>query len=581
MTSLSLMLKRFIQEYSDEYAEVKRTGQYARPFGNFVRHEIPNLIETFLESDNYSVVGSVGKGRWTLVPWIAIFDTRITSSAQKGVYIVYLLNKDTKKLYLTFNQGATGVTQNSKIEEGEKLTFTGVASSGNKQMAHLLEKRARDINAVLGHYDGLIEAQSNSGSLMYDAGCIYYKCYELTNLPNDKELIRDLNQFIKVYKAYYDKFEKKQENVEISISSLDNSIESISLYINNKGFKYPKGLIENLYLSIVSKPFVILAGISGTGKTKLVKLFAEAIGAEYQMIPVRPDWSDGSDLFGHYDLNGNFKRGPICESFDKAIENPDRPVFVCLDEMNLARVEYYFSDMLSVIESREKDEYGKIRTAPIAQYSNGIPENLYIIGTVNMDETTFPFSKKVLDRANTIEFNDVDLIPEFSEVSMEEYEPIELPNSALKSQHLVLAKDCIDEQEYVRDICTRLQEINDILTKSNSHVGYRVRDEIVFYMLNNKNSNFILSEEDAFDNEIMQKILPRIQGSSIAVKDMLCELFEICGGKYEDRFGDSDSDKMKNILNDSTIECKYKNSARKIELMVRRFEEDGFTSYWL
>ena len=80
------------------------------------------------------------------------------------------------------------------------------------------------------------------------------------------------------------------------------------------------------------------------------------------MVSVRPDWSDGSDLFGHTDLNGNFIDGPICDAFDKAIAEPDRPILLCLDEMNLARVEYYLSDFLSVIESRERNEDGKIVT---------------------------------------------------------------------------------------------------------------------------------------------------------------------------------------------------------------------------
>ena len=143
--------------------------------------------------------------------------------------------------------------------------------------------------------------------------------------------------------------------------------------------------------------------------------------------------------------------------------------------MNLARVEYYLSDFLSVIESREKLADGKVTTTPIAQYEKGIPDNLYIVGTVNMDETTFPFSKKVLDRANTIEFSYVDLIPEF-DAPVSTPEKLQLPNSFLRTEYLVLCRDCVDEQEYFREICTELQTINEILVKANAHVGYRVSD---------------------------------------------------------------------------------------------------------
>ena len=358
------------------------------------------------------------------------------------------------------------------------------------------------------------------------------------------------------------------------------ALDRIENYIVSKGFSYPDGMVENFYLSVKSKPFVILAGTSGTGKTRLVKLFAEAIGAEYKLVSVRPDWSDGSDLFGHYDLNGNFIEGPVCECFDIAAANPQKPVLICLDEMNLARVEYYLSDFLSVIESREKLEDGSIVTTGIAQYDTGIPDNLYIVGTVNMDETTFPFSRKVLDRANTIEFNYVDLIPVFDSVDAD-IEPLKMPNSFLRSEYLVLVRDCAAEAEYVNEISTELQMINEILRKANAHVGYRVRDEIVFYMLESRKDGGILKHVEAMDNEIMQKILPRLQGSSLSVKTMLCELFKLCAADHSQKTGDTDSEKMQKVLDDSGIVCRYRKSAEKLQMMVRRFEEDGFTSYWL
>ena len=362
--------------------------------------------------------------------------------------------------------------------------------------------------------------------------------------------------------------------------SIKETISKIKTYIVAHGFSYPDGLIENFYLSLKSKPFVILAGTSGTGKTRLVKLFAEAIGADYYLVPVRPDWSDGSDLFGHTDLNGNFVNGPICAAFEAAQEDPERPVFICLDEMNLARVEYYLSDFLSVIESREKEADGSIRTSAIAQYEGGIPENLYIVGTVNMDETTFPFSRKVLDRANTIEFNYVDLMPAFEDAAAGE-EPLALPNEFLRSEYLLLVRDCAEDAPYVGEICSILQEINGILLEANAHVGYRVRDEIVFYMLNNEHAEGLISKDQAMDNEIMQKILPRIQGSSASVKTMLCKLFAVCAADHNQKSGETDSEKMRKILKDEGVICRYRKSAEKIEMMVRRFEEDGFTSYWL
>ena len=590
MNTLKSMMFKLMDEYASELSEARKNEDFKRPFGSLVRRDIVRYLQDRLDDSVYYVKGSVGAGRWTDVPWIAVFDKRITQSAQKGVYIVYLLNKDSKTLYLTLNQGATDVSQQGK----DKLSFTGIASADNSQTTLTLETRAKQIRDRLSNNGNVLTGTIDCGSKAYNAGCIFYKEYHLQTIPEDDVLVSDLMQFIELYREYYQAFVCNEPDSNESDGNEGSSnggetkvpvstkevIRQIRDYIEAHGFTYKDELIENFFLSLKSKPFVILAGTSGTGKTRLVKLFAEAIGAEYKLVSVRPDWSDGSDLFGHYDLNGNFVDGPVCDCFKLAYEKPNTPVFLCLDEMNLARVEYYLSDFLSVIESREKGPDGKITTAPIAQYEKGIPDNLYIIGTVNMDETTFPFSKKVLDRANTIEFSYVDLMPQF-DVPTNTVERLQLPNSFLRTEYLVLSRDCSDEQEVVSEICAELQSINEVLVKANAHVGYRVRDEIVFYMLNNKVEGELLTHNEALDNEIMQKILPRIQGSSASVRDMLCELFKICAADHNQKAGDTESEKMRKVLDDAAINCKYRRSAEKLELMVRRFEEDGFTSYWL
>lgn len=261
--------------------------------------------------------------------------------------------------------------------------------------------------------------------------------------------------------------------------------------------------------------------------------------------------------------------------------------------MNLARVEYYMSDFLSIIETRDFENNKRIKTSPlmtsekygtkgdaVTKYGNlCLPENLYIVGTVNMDETTFPFSKKVLDRANTIEFSLVDLMPKFEEQN-EKVEPMVQNNDFLKSEYLKIA-ECRAEKEFIERWTNELIKINKILEKASLHVGYRVRDEFMFYMVNNKNAGNLIDEKDAFDNELMQKILPRIQGSSQSIKDLLCDLFKICTGDYSDisTSNDSASEQMRSVIEAGNLI--YSNSAKKIQFMTRRFEEDGFTSYWL
>ncbi len=731
MDALMEKIRVFIDQYSDYYEKANEKGDYTNPFREIIKKDIPDLLRDCAGlSEPYLVEGSYGKGKWPIVPWIAIMDKRITDTATKGVYIVYLLNKDSKTLYLSFVQAE------KEIEEIK-----------TKKKLRLLKESAQKIREELDTKDFIYDDTIYTGKPGYDAGTIVFKKYTLDILPTGDEFIRDLNSMLAIYAKYkelkdnkilpvheernssswlltwnpanydYSEYEdKRQEVIEgkkyieqwacsnshvqigdriylmrigagnrngiiasghavktsydaphydlvkaaegIKIKKIDvefdclldrngteflrqkdlshlfpdqqwspqasgieikkeyceglerewdkfreainteqtepmqisvaEAINSIKGYIASEGFTYSPGLIENFYLSLKSKPFVILAGTSGTGKTKLVRLFAEAIGAEYKMISVRPDWSDSSDLFGHVDLNGDFIAGPALEFICDAQRHLNKPFILCLDEMNLARVEYYFSDFLSIIETRSlkgksiesdcllsNEKYGKDEYARKKYGEIRFPENLYIVGTVNMDETTFPFSKKVLDRANTIEFNTVELMP--IAIDKTDYKPMSLPNEFLKARFVILSQ--VDNEEYVRTVCEKLQVMNSTLQEANVHIGYRIRDEIVFYMINNFQYG-LLSDDEAFDNEVMQKILPRIQGSSMAIKEMLCNLFGEMIGDY-DGLQAHNNDIAKKMFNQIKDDCKYRKSAEKIAFMVRRFEEDGFTSYWL
>lgn len=172
----------------------------------------------------------------------------------------------------------------------------------------------------------------------------------------------------------------------------------------------------------------------------------------------------------------------------------------------------------------------------------------------------------------------MDLVPDFEE-EHDLIVPVSQKNEFLVTEYITLKADTDGkDRELIVKVCEELQDINMILQKANAHVGYRVRDEIVFYMLNNNNAE-LLNYEEAFDFEIMQKILPRIQGSSGAVKEMLCELFKKFAGDYTGLSQASISEQMQEYINGKN--CKYRRSAEKICYMMRRFEEDGFTSYWL
>lgn len=418
---------------------------------------------------------------------------------------------------------------------------------------------------------------------------------KLVKAPKEVPLdLFDRNRFIEYLKGLLN----KSENIDEKDLILENIVDvttHISDYIKSKGFLYSEQNIKNLYLSLRSKPFVILSGISGTGKTKIVQLFAEAVCAtrengQFKLIPVRPDWSDSSDLIGYKDIKNEFIKGPLTEIIMEASQNIERPYFVVLDEMNLARVEYYLSDFLSVVESRDWKD-GKIETAAIVEFIDengelqkyGLPENLYIIGTVNMDETTHPFSKKVLDRANSIEFNEVHLtsFSMFAEVQ-EQVQPVQVSNDLFKSDYLFL-KDVYEEHtDLVKEISNELEGINNILVKNYAQVGYRVRDEIAFYMAYHKTLG-LLERDEAMDFCIMQKILPRLTGAGDEIREVLIDLLKLF-------IKDSGSNELEEILNDKTKDVTnyklpeqvkpYPKSAKKVYEMLMRLASQGFVSYW-
>lgn len=575
--------EKILQEYNVIY---KNNDKEARKsFSKVITKDAVEKVREgiFLDKEFYLVEGSTGQGRMAQIPWVSIRDKRISLSAKVGIYVVYLFAPN-GKVILALGQAIEDADY--KNQENKIMEFLNNVNNDVKDKIGLF---VRNDNVKLRLGENLTTRAKD-----YEKCAKLYKEYKKGELPSNEIFKEDLNKMLEIYKAYVQSISIKEVNLDDNnaLQNIDmfETIKNIKSFIAAKGFKYEDGIIENFYLSLKSKPFVLLAGTSGTGKTRLAKLFAEAIGAtsengRYKMVPVRPDWSDSSDLLGHIDLNGNFVPGAIYDFVKSAMDNKEKPYFLCLDEMNLARVEYYFSDFLSIIETRDMDSNGNISSEVL--YSNkalleseklNLPENLYIIGTVNMDETTFPFSRKVLDRANTIEFSYVNLNVDTLE-SFGETNQLDLDNEFLKSKYLLLAH-CKDELDYVRTRADELQKINEILQKADAHIGYRVRDEIIFYLLNNKEAKLI-DENEAFDNELMQKILPRIQGSSEVIKNMLCNLFEVCFNEPSKVQTESDNTFELMYKQCEVEDCKYKHSARKIAYMVRRFEEDGFTSYWL
>lgn len=588
MVEIRSLRESFVRIMS-EYVHARDHERYGgHELGTLIRQQLPRLILENLSAsedinpNNYRINGSIGQGNWAYVPWLVIMDRDITVTTQEGEYVAYLFSEDMERVYLAFNQGVTKADRRDYLAKKNTLRDS--------------------INFQDFQVDGNIRLSDKPLGRKYEQSTVAYRQYNKTDLVNgittEEQLINDLHQMMLIYQEYKeqiwqpDNSANQNDNLEpTSEPVVAEVISHIKEYITAKGFAYPDGLIENFYLSLKTKPFVLLAGISGTGKTKLVQLFAEAIGCRYKLISVRPDWNDGSDLLGYKNIQGKFVAGPIIDFIKAANDDADNIYLVCLDEMNLARVEYYFSDFLSIMETRKKVNKNIVTDTIIdSNYFENksdqayadliLPDNLYIVGTVNMDETTHPFSKKVLDRANTIEF---------SEIHLDMFTLLDETNSGLdtwkvnpaflKSKYVTL-RDCgIENEDRLGDIIGRLMEINDILKEANLQIGYRIRDEICFYMLYN-NQEELLTENAAFDFQLMQKVLPRIQGSSETIKRVLIKLFYFTAGRdYSNEDGTIGS-KAINFVN-ANNDLPFPRSSAKIAFMIKRFEEDGFTSFWL
>ncbi len=374
--------------------------------------------------------------------------------------------------------------------------------------------------------------------------------------------------------------------------------------------------------AIKSKPFLLLAGISGTGKSRIVRELARACwdeGSEeyeaqkprnFEMVQVKPNWHDSSELIGYVSrVSGEpvYVAGDFLRFVARAWEEPDVPYFLCLDEMNLAPVEQYFAEYLSVVESRKADTNGNITTDSIlkkcdeqwyfdltAQLTRDddirkqfneegitLPQNLIVVGTVNMDETTFSFSRKVLDRAMTIEMNEVDL----SGGLANKYERI---GKLGKAELIGNAVEGVDIYSIYKGVCDTaidyLQKVNDKLEGTPFKIAYRTRNEVLLYVVNNLPYNQIEGDEEstykeefviarALDEITNMKILSRIEGDETKVsKTFLDDLGKAIKDGLEEVF-DGPFDKVESDDSFKSV------SLAKLDEMKKRLAS-GYTSFW-
>lgn len=366
--------------------------------------------------------------------------------------------------------------------------------------------------------------------------------------------------------------------------------------------------------AMLTKPFLLLAGISGTGKSRIVKQMAfescpdipalrsdKTAPGNYELIEVKPNWHDSSELLGYESEIGgpHYVVTPFVRFLVKAMRYPDVPFFVCMDEMNLAPVEQYFAEFLSVLESRKLLSDGTITSEPLikadifSKYADQLhrdlditdtetykavydrlkndglrlPSNLIVVGTVNMDETTHQFSRKVIDRAMTIEMNIEDAETPFKNFfeggdALHYYDnpqPKDLfLSKVVQASEALSILDAEDASYLKENVPGLLHSLNSALNGTPFKIAYRVQNELILYFFSLREENPDEAAEallaQAMDAILMMKVLPRIEGD----EDLL--------------------DKPLKALAQFTEN--YPQASRKIAEMQERLPQAHFTCFW-
>lgn len=490
------------------------------------------------------VKAKFGQGTLAEVPWIAFLNE--IDTVQSGIYPVYLYYKKHDILILAYGVSET-YQSNREWDIIDKKSITQFFSENN------------------------LGKPKNYGS------SFIFKAYDTTKPLIEKEIDDDLNKIISIYKNT--QWSSAQKSKEFQSQLFQEATSKSGIFVTAK-------TSIRFISSLLTKPFVILTGLSGSGKTKLAQAFAKWIcddETQFCLVPVGADWTNREPLLGFPNaLKPNDYVKPENRVLDLIIDannNHNKPYFLILDEMNLSHVERYFADFLSVMESK-----GKISLhSGNSEWNNvppeiSFPKNLFIIGTVNIDETTYMFSPKVLDRANVIEFRltKEDMKKYLESNSIVNLENLETEGSEMALSFVAIAKDKNLKAENAEQLNTTLLKFFSELKKTGAEFGYRSASEILRFIAVVKKLEVNLRTDEIIDAAIMQKLLPKVHGSRRKLEPVLKTLGSLCLNDAND----IEALIVKSeITEEDYLKIKYEVSFEKIQRMYQNLLSNGFTSY--
>lgn len=434
------------------------------------------------------------------------------------------------------------------------------------------EKNAAKIKRFLTDYNWWHGAKS-LGRIQKD----YYvsAVLSLSGLINDSStFVAVICDFLRLYPNLANMLQCTQTSRNTSNKSWDDI--AIVSTIQSTGLIYSNTIIKRLAYSLMAKPFVILSGLAGSGKTQLALAFAKCLSEDIEKqvctVSIGADWTNREPLLGYPNAlrSGEYvmPESGVLQLLMRADADPSRPYFLILDEMNLSVVERYFADFLSVMESGENIKLWEGEGDVPKEIA--LPKNVFIIGTINVDETTYMFSPKVLDRANVIEFK---IAPDEMEKYLNEKKDIHL--EVAYSACADMAVDFVSKSKAQIEIDNQNEKVILLsffkeLKKVNAEFGYRTINEICRYLYFAHKDENGLKDNNAIDTAILQKLLPKLHGSRKKLAPVLSSMWKLCLKDNKDNSIDSQINK------DDFI---YPESAEKIQRMYNAVVDNGFTSF--
>lgn len=603
------MLRETLKRILTEWPNATREPFADHPLAHTIRQEFRDEISSIISEKypGYIISGSAGAGNWANVPWLSILNPEITKTTQDGIYPVYLFRADGTGVYLSINQGTT---------TPQKLYGKAKADT----QANALVSKIRTEVPRLGEW-GKQQVELGASTALgksYEKPNIAARFYPAGALPAEEELKTDLLTAMKFYEDIAPVW-RASRNLDVLNTS---------------------PLVPQKMGTALPKPFLLLAGISGSGKTRFVReqaaMHRNGNLTNHCLIPVRPDWHEPSDLLGYISRIGHdgaryvvtdllsfavkaWQDAKASASDTELVSKAPAemtPYWLCLDEMNLAPVEQYFADYLAVLETRKWNE-GKYSCEPLLKAATirqmdadgqnemrkqlelgaddddlwlyfstigiPLPPNLIVAGTVNMDETTHGFSRKVIDRAFTIDFGEFypnDFSEFFGEDKTNLPKTLGFPLLTGVTKYDLAAVPA--DAGGAKSIAF-LGAINTVLKTTPFELAYRALNELLLAVV------CFQPKDDAelqavWDDFLMSKVLPRIDGDAEKLNadgdsSVLTKLL----GKIEEQFtliGNAPRpDLLREKMDGSAcmVECRAK---QKLVWMQKRLHMNGFTTFW-